>query len=74
MIMKSLNKIKSSGPSAKSLAPSLCALINKSLELGQFPENWRNANICPIFNSGDKSDIPDYRPFSLLSLWQVKYI
>ena len=73
-----MDKNKSSGPDeilpivlsqcAKSLASSLCALINKSLELGQFPENWRNANICPIYKSGDKSDIAIYRPISLLSV------
>ena len=77
-ILKSLDKNKSSGPAeippivlsqcANSLAPSLCALINKSLELGQFPENWRSANICPIYKSGDKSDITNYRPISLLSV------
>ena len=77
-ILKSLDKNKSSGPDeippivlsqcANSLAPSLCALMNKSLELGQFPENWRSANICPIYKSGDKSDITNYRPISLLSV------
>ena len=77
-ILKSLDKNKSSGPDeilpivlsqcANSLAPSLCALINRSLELGQFPENWRSANICPIYKSGDKSDITNYRPISLLSV------
>ena len=41
---------------AKSLAPSPCALINTSLELGQFPENWR----YPIDKLGDKSDITNY--------------
>ena len=76
--MKSLDKNKSFGPDeippivlsqcANSLAPTLCALINKSLELGQFPENWRSASICPIYKSGDKSDITHYRPISLLSV------
>ena len=77
-LLKSLDKNKYSGPDemppiflsqcANSLAPSLCALINKSLELGQFTENWRNANICPVYKSGDKSDIANYRPISLLSV------
>ena len=77
-ILKSLDKNKSSGPDeippivlsqcANYLAPSLCALINKSLELGQFPEIWKSANICPTYKSGDKSDITNYRPISLLSV------
>ena len=60
-ILKSLDKNKSLGSDeippivlshcAKSLAPSLCAVINKSLELGQFPENWCNANMCPIYST-----------------------
>ena len=77
-ILKPLEENKSSGPveippivlsqCAKSLAPSLCALINKLLELGQFPEDWRNANIRLIYKSGDKFDITNYRPISLLSV------
>ena len=74
-ILKSLDKNKSSGPDeispitlsqcTKPLAPSLCDLINKSLKLGQFSENCRNANICHIYKSGHKSDITNYRPISL---------
>ena len=77
-ILKYLDKNKYSGPDeippivlsqcAKSLAPSLYALKNKSLEWGHFPENWRNANMCPIYKSGDISDITNYRTISLLSV------
>ena len=52
----------------KSGETTICALISNSFELGKFPENWRNVSICPIYNSGDKSEITSCRPISLLSL------
>ena len=42
--------------------------LRKSLETGQLPENWRNANIYPIFKKGDRNLPPNYRPVSLTSI------
>jgi len=49
------------------LAKPLSYLFNKSLQLQTFPERWKITNICPIFKSGDKSDISNYRPISIIS-------
>jgi Reverse transcriptase (RNA-dependent DNA polymerase) len=36
-------------------------LFNKSLSSGIFPSYWKNSYINPIFKSGDRSDIKNYR-------------
>jgi hypothetical protein len=50
------------------LSPSLCVLFNLSLSKGYVPADWRLANVVPIFKSGDKQSIANYRPVSLLSI------
>jgi len=52
---------------AGSLAEPLYLLYNLSLSEGLFPDRWKHANILPIFKSGDRSDVKNYRPISLLS-------
>ena len=49
------------------IVPSLTRLINLSLTLSQVPSKWKIANVIPIFKKGDKSDVNNYRPVSLLS-------
>ena len=48
------------------IAPSLQALINKSLLEGKFPKNWKSAKGVALFKSGDKSNCDNYRPISVL--------
>ncbi|CAB4013730.1 Hypothetical predicted protein, partial [Paramuricea clavata] len=39
-----------------------------SLELGSFPEKWKDANIVPIHKTKSKAIVPNYRDTSLLDV------
>lgn len=49
------------------LSSPLSALFNHSLQSGKMPTSWKEANVCPIFKSGDHSLTSNYRPISLLN-------
>ena len=51
-----------------SISSSLCKLFNHSLSSGRFPSDWKLSNVTPVYKSGDKSLISNYRPISLLSI------
>ena len=53
---------------AEALAPALVILFNRSMEEGMVPEDWRCANVTPIFKKGSKGDPGNYRPVSLTSI------
>ena len=48
------------------VAHPLCLLFNKSLQERKFPKDWKLAYVIPIFKSGDKSLVSNYRPIALL--------
>ena len=50
------------------LSIPLALVFTRSLEEGVIPEDWRKANVTPIFKSGSKSSPGNYRPVSLTSI------
>ena len=72
----SLDETKATGPdgisarllrmSAPAISKSLTLLFNASLKLGQFPREWKEANVTPVPKNGDKELVTNYRPVSIL--------
>lgn len=58
--------IKSCG---SALGFPLQLIFNKSLENGVFPNKWKLAKVVPIFKSGKKNILNNYRPVSILSIF-----
>ena len=51
---------------APAIAPSLTSLFNASLLTDQFPSECKEVNITPAPKAGDKHDINNYRPVSVI--------
>ncbi len=49
------------------LCKPLCILFNKSLQEGVYPNNWKLANVMPLFKKGQPNLPSNYRPISLIS-------
>ncbi len=47
------------------LTAPLTRLFNLSIEHGVVPQDWRDANISPIFKKGNRDQAQNYRPVSL---------
>ena len=53
---------------AAAIAGGLTRLFNVSLTEGDFPMEWKKANVYPVFKSGDPCLRTNYRPISVLSV------
>ena len=53
---------------ADCLSVPLAIIYTRSLKEGVIPDDWRNANITPVFKSGPATSAGNYRPISLTSI------
>ena len=49
------------------VAPSVAKLMKFFFESAVFPQRWKTAKVTPLFKSGDRSDVNNYRPISGLT-------
>ena len=50
------------------LVKPLTELFKMSLDSSIVPQDWRDANVCPLFKKGSRSKTENYRPVSLTSI------
>ena len=50
----------------EAIAPILCKIFNMSLVQGYFPDDLKAARVTPIYKNGDKDNLCNYRPISIL--------
>ena len=76
--LRSFNISKSSGHDSMppilfkkcggSVATSLRNLFSNIKRLGKFPSAWKTGIVSPIYKDGDKREVSNYRPVTLLSI------
>lgn len=52
---------------ANQIAKPLAVIFNRCIDKGVFPDVLKQAIIKPLFKSGDKLNIKNYRPISVIS-------
>jgi hypothetical protein len=77
-LLKSLNHRKGTGPDnlspgilkflATYIAPLLSLIFKHSISTASVPDDWRAANVVPVFKKGDRKEPLNYRPISLTSV------
>ncbi|GAB0176007.1 mitochondrial enolase superfamily member 1 [Grus japonensis] len=50
------------------IARLLSIIFERPWRTGEVPEDWRKANVTPVFKKGKKEDAGNYRPVSLTSI------
>ena len=50
---------------AKTLAPGMTKIFQKSIDCSELPDDWLSANVAPVYKKGDVHKAENYRPVSL---------
>ena len=50
------------------IAAPIATIINQSIQLGMFPQLWKEASVTPIHKGGNQTDPCNYRPISILPI------
>lgn len=79
-VSEAINRLKNKATSGPDNIPSflikdcrnvfsepLRIIMNLCLKTSFFPTKWKLSRVCPVFKTGDLSDISNYRPISLAS-------
>ena len=74
-LLKNIKVDKAAGPDeipnrvlqlcAEEAAPAITAIFQRSVDTGELPSDWRNANVAPVYKKGDRHTPENYRPVSL---------
>ena len=77
--LKALNSKKSSGlpdipvrlvkNGAEALVRPLTLLMNRTINEGSLPADWKHAIVTPVHKAGSKSDPSNFRPISVLPIF-----
>ena len=77
-LLRKLNPHKASCPDliparilkdmADEISPLLTLIFQRSFDCGKVPDDWRSANINPVFKKGDRFKASNYCPVSLTNL------
>ena len=46
----------------------ICNIFNQSIGQSIFPDDWKCARVAPLFKVGDRNDVNNYRPISVISV------
>ena len=84
-IKKCLQALKSNTPGVDEISPRilqhvnealavpLTHIVNLSLKHGIFPDHLKKAKVIPIYKAGNRCDISNYRPISILPAFSKVY-
>ena len=44
----------------------MCVIFNRSINTGIFPTDWKCSKVIPLFKKGERRDLNNYRPISII--------